>query len=509
MVIFSQYFRDIFIMPYKPEHILTHSEVKSVLQQAWDLGTPMLNSKPVSDFKIKDFEVLENELNDFFKKSSRFSIEVPSAGALLKLLQNGDTKRNKAIAVVSFYVLLKMDFLTPEEKSKLSSEIYGKNVFSDYTNRVKVLTKIKEYLTSEQVEEITETKDDVPEILPDYQNSTRSNRLRIAAIILLSFAIVCFTVLKLWPSSTVNESDIKWEIAHTETVSNFDIRISFTYDFSNIKYTKATLDFGDGRTIDLKKNKGQMFHTYHKVQIRSLTLDIDGSKFVKTFTLPSRGWVAHINNDYLQENSFLKNGHMHLIENEETKPILSRDEFYVIYRKTSDFDIEMDDLLFEAKVKNPESEGGVSCFDVSFDLSGIHADTVTAISFNILKSGCTSWAKVKIGEVKLHSGNYNMTPSGQTLDEWKVIKGKVKNNNLEIFVGDTVLYKIPYKKPLGKLNQLQVLFKGNGSIDYFKIYSNNGKLLFSDDFEKHYEIVINKNSKVQKEFFNCSSVSRP
>lgn len=65
---------------------------------------------------------------------------------------------------------------------------------------------------------------------------------------------------------------------------------------------------------------------------------------------------------------------MHLIENEETKAILSRNEFYVIHRKTNNFDIEMDDLLFEAKVKNPESEAGISCFDISFDLSRIHCN---------------------------------------------------------------------------------------------------------------------------------------
>lgn len=118
-----------------------------------------------------------------------------------------------------------------------------------------------------------------------------------------------------------------------------------------------------------------------------------------------------------------------------------------------------------------------------------------ATNFNILKSGCTSWAKIKIGEIKLLSGNCDTTLSGQNLDEWKV-----ENNNLDFSVEEKLLHKIPYKKPLGKLKQLQVLFKGNGSIDYFKIYSNKGKLLFSDVFEKKQWNTLIKNWNVQKDY---------
>jgi hypothetical protein len=481
MVIFSHYFRDIFIMPYKPEHILTKDEVKTVLQQAWNLGSPMLHSKHVSSFKIKDFEVLENELTDFFKKSALYSIEVPSAGSLLKLLQNGDTKRNKAIAVVSFYVLLKVDFLTSEEKNKLSSEIYGRNVFSDYTNRVKVLTKIKEYLSGK---EITETPVNVVEVLPEYQNSVRFKRFKIPAIILLSLALVSLTVIKLWPSSVVNESDIIWEIANIENISNSDIRVVVVYDFNDIKYTKATLDFGDGRVLDLKKSKGEISHNYFKAQIKWLTLIIDDSKFVKTFTLPSRGWIASVDNAFFHDSSYLHNGSMHLVNNEQTKQILLKDEFYVVYRKTQDFDFELDNLSFETKVKNPQAEGGISCFDVSLDLSGVEGDSTTAVSFNLLKEGCSSWAKIKVGEVKLHSGNHDLTASGQWLEDWRIVKGEVKDKILKIYIDDVLLYSIPYHKPLGKLKQIQILFKGNGSVDYFKINSSEGKVLYYDDFEK-------------------------
>lgn len=460
-------------MPYKPAHILTHDEVKSILQEAWNLGNPTLNTRSISDFKIKDFEVLENVLCEFFKKSPQFALEVPSAGALLKLLHKGDTKRNKSVALVSFYVLLKKDLLTNEEKNKLGSAIYGKNIFSDYTNRVKVLTKIKDYQTS--------TSPTHPE--PENFEKKGANSIKIGISLFFLILVAGLIATKVWSYGKINGEEVKWEIINKQNINNQDIRISIEYDLSHISYSDAYLDFGDGETLQLQNNKGVISHSYRIPKIETLSLIVDGRKYIKSLILPSQGWFAHANNTFIQKSSFIKDNRIHLLENEETSPILKEEEFYVTYKKSLDFDIDIDDMIFEAKVKNPRAEGGINCFDVSFDLSGIHNDTISYVSFNLLKPDCTSWAKLRIGEVKLHSGNHNMGLSGLSLDNWKIVRCEINNKTLKIYADDQQLYSVPYKMPLGKLKQVQILFKGNGSIDYFNLSSNDRKKSYSYGFK--------------------------
>ena len=458
-------------MNYKSIHILTSEEVGQLLQEAWNLSHPQLSTKKVADFKLKECEILESTFADFFYNCPRFSVETPSAQAILKSIQTGDSNRNKTIPVIAFYVLLRKDLLNEEELQKLSTEVSNKNMFSDYPNRVKVLISVKEYLN------------ETPVPKPTAQRGHAGNRRRSFYVIGAIILLLCLALVKLWPQKPIKSGEIYWEIVDVEDINERDTKISIAYDLSGISYREASLNLDDGLRLNLSRDKGTVAHTYNMAHLKRIILTIDGTKHVKVLYIPSKRWSAYLDMLHVPQGSFLKNGVAHVLENPTTQPILSKEEFYIRYIKTDDFDFDLDDISFETRVKNPKSEGGISCFDISIDLEGIQSDTATALHFNLLEPGCTSWAKLKVGDVRLHAGNYDMNPSGQNLGDWVVVKGRVINKILEVYIDDKLLYIIPYNSPLGKLKQIQVFFKGNGSLDWYKITSNDGRVLLHDTFE--------------------------
>lgn len=463
-------------MPYKSIHILTHNEVIETLKMAWALAKPELKYKDVQEFKLKDFEVLEQCIKDFFQETTKFNIETVSAGSLLKLLQAGESKRNRAIAIVSFYVLLKNDNLSERDKEAFEVQKAGKNVFSDYPKRVKILTKLKEvyFVSPIKKNQVKETP------------VRKKNSLKIWLIVVISLVILSLLAAKYISFSSeeavFSENEVVWDIETCNVPSNLPCAITITYDLSKIRFRKAYIDVPGHGLIKLNKKKGKIDTLTLKKPIDTFYLLIDDKKYSKKIFLTTPKWIGKVNNVFIPYETLENNGRLHINDSILKHIKHAKEEFYVSYVKSGDFNYDLNNLMFEARIKNSKDEGGISCYDVSFDLNGIHNNILKGVSFNLLEPGCTNWARLQIGELSFNPDFYDLSHSGVNLNDWKVIKAKISDGKFVVYADGKVLYNIPFKEDLGKLQFIQVLFKGNGSLDYFKMYSSDNFLLFEDNF---------------------------
>lgn len=451
-------------------HILTKDEVLQTLQEAWNLAKPELKHKEAKDLKLKDFEVLEASMKDYFKENPQFNIEIVSAGALLNLAQLGEGKRNKAIAVIALFVLLKRDILSEKEKEQYNVLLYGRNIFSDYSRRVKVVTRLKETLiNNDRVSSLT----------------AKSKGLSWKLVILsMAILISLLTGLFFFKKSirSADPNSFSWEIETCDKPYYDSCEIKIDYDLSQISYKEAHIDLGNNRIQHLVKSKGHFSAEVFDNPIHTIFLVIDGKKYPKRIYSESSEWIGKINNTFVPYGSFTNDGKLHMNDSILKKFVKNSDEYYISYLKVKDFGYPLDDITFEAKVKNPLQEGGISCYDVSFDLNGILEMQKSQLSFNLLAPGCTNWARLRLGNLSLDPSNYDLSKSGVDLSYWRIVKGVFKDKRFKIYLDGKLLYEIPYKDGLGNLNFIQVFFKGNGSVDYFKLSTNDGKELFHDSF---------------------------
>jgi hypothetical protein len=204
---------------------------------------------------------------------------------------------------------------------------------------------------------------------------------------------------------------------------------------------------------------------------------------VKKLLVPvnSVGWLALLDN----YNTPLRliDGVLHHNINSIPAAVLADGTYYVTYMTINNFDINGDNMIFETRVKNPKSEGGISCFDIAIDVNGSTNLGRGILSFNLLSKGCERYAKIRVGDLSLPSSDMpSLLKSGIDPSDWIVVRASTKNGVLTIFVDDQLLYNLKYTGSIGDVKVMQIGFKGSGSVDWVTVKSHECKLLYQEHF---------------------------
>ena len=233
---------------------------------------------------------------------------------------------------------------------------------------------------------------------------------------------------------------------------------------------------------------------------------IVNNKIVKTFThtiycFPNKWttWgagVAYQKNwttDISVVKSYIKNGVYHFNPEDIPHEIKGENDFsYAVHTLTQKFGIRLDSLTIEARLKNPESEGGESCFNQEISLTDKKDNAVDAV-FTMV--GCTDFARLIVGNSYLrfytpeknNEDNLDLDLFGVNHNEWNIFKIRLLGNVIEIFVNDKLVFKNIYsgQEKFSELEDLRFVFKGTGSIDWVKLSNSaTDKVIYTTDFDE-------------------------
>jgi hypothetical protein len=315
------------------------------------------------------------------------------------------------------------------------------------------------------------------------------------------------------PFSADELKDVQFKII--KTVGQYPQSVRIMYDLGKIRRVKnVEVELGVGRIVSVNsiisyitestKLSDTISQTYFYPGIYHLTLIVNNRR-IKDFShvvhsYPNqwtawgtgvayeKNWVTNISTI----KNYIKDGVFHFDPKDLPNEIKDSDKDFrqAIHVLTQNFGVSMDSLTFEARMKNPESEGGEGCHNMEM----VAADR----NFNHLvtgftKIGCTDYARMVVGETIFrrptpHTGkDYDLHEFGVNQDEWNNFKIRILGNIVEVFVNEKQVFKNSFKlkKQATELTDLRFIFNGTGSIDWVKLSNSyTGKIVYQTDFDE-------------------------
>lgn len=328
--------------------------------------------------------------------------------------------------------------------------------------------------------------------------------LGIIGILLMSF--VSFSGYRWYknrPFTSEQLAKVKFEIIEDYAKPNnnyFKIR----YDVSSLDCDSVTVDYDSDQVymIDYQQDGNSyqetfrnkidtVSHTYFMPNIWEIKLVVN-NQVIRTIKktvytgnewaifanggFQNKPWVGHLKN----EKEGIHLGILHLTPDKIDRPN-ENVSYWVNYKKVQDFGIDADSLIFETRIRNNYQEGGISCYDSPIN---IMTDSKKTIGVNFVQD-CIEYARVTIGKIELKGNINNLSFMDLNLQEWQIIKIKIKDRVAYLYVNDKEIYRIKCEDNLGLIKQINYNFKGSGSVDWVKLSnSHTGKIIYFDDFKR-------------------------
>lgn len=471
-------------MPEEKQEILSTEQVNVILAKAWALSPSTNKSKKIENLTATDWDTFSSDLEILFTTlENSKELPKPTGETFSDLFGKNMTKQIQSIYALILYILIKENKISDADKLLFPNFKKHKSHFLQ-----KYLNERKSETIENLNEQIVKIELPVSEPIPKVDSSSSYKNYLLLCLLLIGIVLVLF----FWRwnrkqelgTVETDDSRIKLNFVNFTNEKYAPCDVEFEYDISELNYSEAYIDFGTPEQpiiVPLEFSKGRIWQTFTHSQGRDIKVVVD--KSVKKFllTLSSKNWLVML--DKLYEIPLQNGGVLHYPVNKVPTSIIKDGEFYINYQYINDFDFDADNLIFETRLKNPQIEGGISCFDMGIDLNGEINQKRGILSFNLLSKGCERFAKIRVGETTLPlNQSQKLTKSGVDTTNWIVVRTETTNQILKIFVNDEVRYIVPYKGKIGKLKFMQIGFKGSGSVDWVKVKSADKKVLYFEDF---------------------------
>jgi hypothetical protein len=336
----------------------------------------------------------------------------------------------------------------------------------------------------------------------------------LALIGLVVIAATTYFVLKWWQNRPFSESElkgIKFEII--KTVGKCPQAVRIKYDVSSLANVKdieietgvgkiLTSTHFEGFSIISNKRIDTLAQTYFFPGVYHLTLSAN-NKILKhlyhvVYSKPNnwttwgfgvaygKDWATNIN----PTSKYIKNGVFHFDPNELPKEIKKEDDLKnTAHVLVQDFGVNFDSTQIEARMKNPQSEGGESCYDMQINLFDNNFNSIGA---KFTTEGCTDFASLIAGKTYFRiqnnkQKNLDLDSFGVNQDEWNVFKLVTHGKVLEVFINDKLAFIGVFEtyETSTDLVDIRIIFKGAGSIDWIKVSNSyTNKVIYQSDFDE-------------------------
>lgn len=329
----------------------------------------------------------------------------------------------------------------------------------------------------------------------------------------IAVAVLCYFGFNWWQSRPFSSEELKEvQFKVIKTVGKYPQSVRIMYDVRPLKRVRnVELILGVGKIVAANKYVSYITNsvktcdtvsqTYFYPGVYRLNLLVN-KHLIKTdyhtvYSYPNqwaawgfgvayeKNWTTNIST--VKTN--INDGVLHLDPRDLPNEIKGEDDYrHTVYALTQDFGIRPDSVTLEARLKNPESEGGESCFNTDILLTDKNLNIAEA-EFTMM--GCSDYAKLIVGKTIFRKGNLQL---GKNVDldnfsvnhnEWNTYKLQLKDNLIEVFVNGNSVFQGEYERPenFTNLTDIRFTFKGTGSVDWVKVSNSyTGKVVYQTDF---------------------------
>ncbi len=291
---------------------------------------------------------------------------------------------------------------------------------------------------------------------------------------------------------TVNTNSYQFSTKYNS--GTFPFTAVIDYEISEIPSDNIYVDFCDSfdniskAPVLLSKKNNMVTHSYLIPDFYKAFLIVNGKRIDSIeFHAKTKDWQGIVTYKNIQNNyvyypipsNIINDGFLYCKPDDVFKLGVSRQQgFWIEYRNVREYGVTIDDMTLETRIRNHPDDGGIYCNDIILFLRGKKGH----LQFNLLKEGCTQWAILTAGDIKLKGQDVDLKAMGQDVTEWADVKLIVKGKTGTIFYNAKEIYQFKYNCEIGELVNIEYVFKGCGKVDNIRINDSIGKELFSEDF---------------------------
>ena len=268
------------------------------------------------------------------------------------------------------------------------------------------------------------------------------------------------------------------------------------YDFTSLGIDTAVvaLDWvdkeywqhpGDLDQVVLRQPKGRFTHPFTKPTYGGVRLVANNQVIGQIdHTTTTNGWVgwtgaAEGNTQALAQIEIQQAGLLKV-------PLSARKgipgDFYTHVMNQQAFNLDADELVLEARVKNPFSEGGISCFETEFNVQW-GKEAHQTLSMLATRPGCGANTFVRVGQQIFTNGDYDLSGLSVDFESWHILKIRTYQHTVYTYIDNQLVFQQNYTSDLKIVKAIHLCFKGTGSVDWVRLAnSRTGKMIYQADF---------------------------
>lgn len=262
---------------------------------------------------------------------------------------------------------------------------------------------------------------------------------------------------------------------------------AFHYEVSQLMDDSVWIDFGDHTRLELPRDKNLVNHYYQYPDLFIPKLYY-GQKEIgqaKVY-VGSKGWVI-LGSHWLDESRYypvdpkVANKGGYLFASADDLANSGMDTIGMIMTQYSNFkayNIDGAHFKMTCEVRNTIYKPPVRCNGVHIEIQG--TDGTIYQSFN--KPGCERWNTIQYGEIILNGAHHDLSAFAQDLSDWSEITISVQQNEAEIALNGTLLYQLPFYRPIGTIIGLRFQFFGYGAIKNVELKDLNTCQSYQSEF---------------------------
>lgn len=242
------------------------------------------------------------------------------------------------------------------------------------------------------------------------------------------------------------------------------------------------LHFGNGQSTPLQNTEGAVEVVFDHPGVYRPYIRIDGQTVAQiAIQVRSCGWFGFVrsNNNYRETNEDLcdlvsGDGRMYL------PPALSEQFYYwTNYENIRDFPVQGDAATLEARIKVPQNEGGISCYDPQITIHG----TEGRATARWMQPNCSYYSGIGAGNTYLAGSSTDLESLTADFSDWRILKIELGGQTISAFIDDELRYQVAYEGEVGNVIGLSFTAKGSSSLDWIRLYQGQSGLVYEENFD--------------------------
>lgn len=250
------------------------------------------------------------------------------------------------------------------------------------------------------------------------------------------------------------------------------------FDYQTSSSTNIEIHFGDGQQQVLTAQTGTLDHQFQYAGVYYAVLfvndlPVDTAAIIVNTACGWSSFISGIGFTGLAAPPICESVRDGIFHIEASR--ITQGYYWTTLHRVQHFGIDGDKASLEVRAKNPQSEGGISCFDLTIAISG----TKSSAHVSLMTDFCSFYANVAAGR----TARSQIAELARDLQAWHTYKLQTENHVVKVFYDRVLIYSMPYDGEIGEIVGISVNFKGTGSVDKVELKENGAATsAFMDDF---------------------------